>query len=221
MITVQPIMFHAADPFDLWPVVECTAPPYHLALNGSLSAAEVGTAVMLIASSFPESGSAAGSPDLGQEETLEAFLNPLIRTESVLVFGGLRVTDPAAGIVLTPGCACHDLCTWRELFDGYASNGVGRHGCEDSWLVMKQAGPRVSVYTEVHPDRDDETVVEIDESSIVVIDTAEVEKLRATVERDISDFLELLDMWCTQTIPRLAHPVRGALTRAFGSTTAP
>ncbi|MEV0740152.1 hypothetical protein AB0I51_30410 [Streptomyces sp. NPDC050549] len=136
MIVLQPVLeTRACDGFALRPVAE-SVPYGFLSLNGGLTPAEVGTAVMSIADcDTVEPGNGTHPPR--PTDALGAFLHGLLGTDGLFAPGGLRITDTASGTTLLPGC-CNGLDEHRDWFEvvdgGWACFGHGpspvaeRHG---------------------------------------------------------------------------------------------
>ena len=91
-MVMRPVLeFSAADDFVLWPVGEHESFGY-LVLNGELTPAEVGTAVMRIAdcNDFEPEEEHGPCPT----DPLGAFLHGLLTMPDLFAAGGLRVTTP-------------------------------------------------------------------------------------------------------------------------------
>ncbi|TGZ15255.1 hypothetical protein DV517_02280 [Streptomyces sp. S816] len=109
---MQPVLeIFAADDFALWPVGEHESYGY-LVLDGELTPAGVGTAVMRIAdcNNFEPEEKHGPCPT----DPLDAFLHGLLTLPDPFAAGGFRVTDRATDTVFVdPGC-CNGLETWRD-----------------------------------------------------------------------------------------------------------
>ncbi|MFD5498471.1 hypothetical protein ACFWJS_01915 [Streptomyces sp. NPDC127061] len=101
-MVMQPVLeISAADDFALWPVGEHELYGY-LVLNGELTPAEVGTAVMRIAvwNDFEPAEKHGQCPT----NPLGAFLHGLLTMPDLFAAGGFRVTDTTTGTVFVePG----------------------------------------------------------------------------------------------------------------------
>ncbi|MFF3879193.1 hypothetical protein [Streptomyces sp. NPDC001978] len=111
MIVMQPVLeIYTPDDFDLWPVAEIKGFGF-LSLGGELSPAEVGTAVMCIAScnDIDPDGDRPPRP----ANALDSFLHGLLTFDNLFAAGGLQVTDKSTGVTFLPGC-CDGLEDWRD-----------------------------------------------------------------------------------------------------------
>ncbi|MFJ7250510.1 hypothetical protein ACIQWA_38525 [Kitasatospora sp. NPDC098652] len=207
MIVMQPVLeARPLDDFDLWPVAD-TGSTEFLALDGGLSPAEVGTAVLLVARC---NGS---GPDLDPEgerpprpaDPLGSFLYGLLTVEDVYAAGGLRVTDRATGIVFQPGC-CDGLEDWRDWHGLAEHGGLVGYGHEPVSPVAERFGSTVRLT--VNADEPD--------SPVIVLPVVDLGGLLAGVERDLADFLGLAADWARQYLPPVHRaPVTAALARAL------
>ncbi|MFJ6686970.1 hypothetical protein [Streptomyces werraensis] len=129
MIVMQPVLeIYALNGFDLWPVAEVQSFAF-LPLSGELSPAEVGTAMMRIASCNDIAPDDDRPPR--PADTLDSFLHGLLTFDNLLPAGGLRVTDNCTGVTFLPGC-CDGLENWRDwhqFVDGGGLLGFGHHPC--------------------------------------------------------------------------------------------
>lgn len=88
---MQPVLeIYAPDGFDLWPVAEIKSFGF-LPLSGELSPAEVGTAMMRIAScnDIDPDGDRPPLPAASRD----SFLHGLLTSDNLFAAGGLQVTD--------------------------------------------------------------------------------------------------------------------------------
>ncbi|MFB7289282.1 hypothetical protein [Actinacidiphila glaucinigra] len=125
MIVMQPVReTRAPDGFGLWPVA-ATEPSGFLPLNGGLSPAEVGTAVMRIAAcnDVDPDGDRPPRP----AAALDSFLHGLLTFDDLFAAGGLRVTDTSTGVTFLPGCCdgLEDWRNWHRFADGGGMLGFG------------------------------------------------------------------------------------------------
>ncbi|MFE6459833.1 hypothetical protein ACFVP0_20560 [Streptomyces cinereoruber] len=201
MIVLRPVLeVCPADGFGLWPVA-ALAPYDFMPLNGDLSPAEVGTAVMSIAKANdfePEDGPRRPSDPLG------AFLHGLLTLDDLFAPGGLRVTDTATGAVLSPGC-CNGLderTDWAEVLDG---DGWASFGHDPS-PAAERIGDRARLT--VDADREDGPVIELP--------LTDLRRLLTAAEHDLTAFLHLTATWATAHLPAHASRLHGALARALG-----
>ncbi|MEV5492605.1 hypothetical protein AB0L47_32315 [Streptomyces bobili] len=109
MIEIQPALeMYTPDGFDLWPVAEVESFGF---LSGELSPAEVGSAVMRIASCNDLDPDCDRPPR--PADALDSFLHGLLTFDDLFAAGGLRVTDNSTGVTFLPGC-CDGLEDWRD-----------------------------------------------------------------------------------------------------------
>jgi hypothetical protein len=206
VITFQPVVeVYASDGFTLWPVAEVTSFG-HLALSGELTALEVGTVVMRIASCNdidPEDGDRPPRPT----DPLGTFLHGLLTFDTLFAAGGLRVTDSATGVVFLPGC-CNGLEDWREWHQVLDGNGQVWFG-HDPDPRAERLGEAVRLTVDA----------EQNDSPVIELPAADFRRLLAGAEHDLTDFLALAADWAAQHLPRHAAPVTAALARALNLPT--
>ncbi|MEV8366537.1 hypothetical protein [Streptomyces niveus] len=174
-------------------------------LSGTLGAAEIGMAVMLVVGCNdidPERDDRPPRPG----DPLGAFLHGLLTMDDLFAAGGLRVTDTASGTVLLPGC-CAGLEDWRgwlSLVDD-DSRGSPPYLGHDPDPLAERVGDTVRLT--VDAERDDSPVIELD--------VTDLRHLLTGVERDLYGFLSSATTWATRHLPRHhASPVVAALARA-------
>ncbi|MFE6402439.1 hypothetical protein [Streptomyces alboflavus] len=189
------------DGFDLWPVAE-VEPFGFLPLSGELSPAEVGSAVMRIAS--------CNDVDPGGEhpprpaDALGSFLHGLLTFDVLFAAGGLRVTDSSTGVALLPGCCdgLEDWRDWHQFLDGGSLLGFGH---DPSSPIAERFDDTVRLT--VNADRSDSPVIELS--------LTELRDLLAGVERDLAGFLALAADWASRHLPGHRAPVTAALARVL------
>ncbi|MFB9555752.1 hypothetical protein [Streptomyces roseoviridis] len=202
MIILQPVLeILATDGFDLWPVADPGGYDL-LPLSGALSPDQVGTAVMRLADcNDAEPGRRERAQ--GPVDPLGHFLHGLLTSGTLWAPGGLRATDTATGVVLSPGC-CNGLDErhdWREVIDG---EGWADFGHSPSPLAERIGDVvRLTVDTE-QPN-----------SPTIEVPLADLPSLLADAERDLAAFLRLATTWSAVHIPDFAAPVCAALGRAL------
>ncbi|MEV7003819.1 hypothetical protein AB0N62_40085 [Streptomyces sp. NPDC093982] len=198
---MQPVLeIYTPDGFDLWPVTE-VEPFSFLPLSGNLKPAEVGTALMRI----------VGCNDIDPEddrpprpaEPLDAFLHGLLTFDILYAAGGLRVTQTSTCTEFLPGC-CNGLEEWRDWYEvvdgsGYAS--LGHNPAPSAERLGEMV--RLTVDAEQH------------DSPMIELTVAELRRLLAGAERDLTDFHALAADWLSQHLPDHAVPVTGALARVL------
>lgn len=198
----------AADDFALWPVGEQESYGY-LALNGELTSAELGTAVMEIARCN------AFEPEKGDEpcptDPLDAFLHGLITMPDLLAPGGFRVTENSTGTVLAdPGC-CNGLETWREWLEVLDGTGCSSFG-HDPTSVAERVGDMVRLTFDAYG---------TDSSPVTELPVDQARRLVAGAQQDVRDFLGLAGIWAEHHLPAHAAAVTAALARALDLAPAP
>ncbi|WTX00287.1 hypothetical protein OG216_06775 [Streptomycetaceae bacterium NBC_01309] len=187
--------------FALWPVAEIASMSY-LPLNGALSPAEVGTAVMRIAECNdidPEHDDRPPRP----ADPLGSFLHGLLTFDNLFAAGGMRVTDSSRGATFLPGCCSglEDWPDWREVVDGSG------HACfgHDPDPCAERLGDTVRLT--VDAGRSDSPVIEVS--------VAELRNLLDGAERDLTNFLALAAEWVSRYLPGHRAGVMGALGRVL------
>ncbi|MFB6889785.1 hypothetical protein ACFCX4_10775 [Kitasatospora sp. NPDC056327] len=202
---MQPVLeVLAPDNFVLWPVAEWKQFDY-LALNGGLSPAEVGLAVMRIA----DCNDLDPSPENGDDrpprpaDPTDSFLHGLLTFDSLFVTGGMRVVDTSTGVTFLPGC-CGGLGDWRDWFpvtDGGSSAMFGHDPVALAELVGDTA--RLTLDREQHG------------SPVIELPVPELRRLLAGAERDLTDFYRLAAAWISQYLPSQASRVIAAVGDAL------
>lgn len=204
MIVVQPVLETGApDAFTLWPVAGLE--PYTLLpLSGALGPAEVGAAVMAIAAYNDTDHPGCDGPPR-PADALGAFLSGLSATDTPLAPGGLRVSDSATGATLVPGC-CNGLEEWRDWLEVVDDDGDGVAGFgHDPSPLAERRGLQVRLT--VDADQDGGPVIELP--------VAELRRLLAGVEGDLTGFLGAAADWAARQLPGHAHSVTAALAAAL------
>ncbi|MEU3071960.1 hypothetical protein [Streptomyces laurentii] len=197
MIVLQPVVETCpAEGFDLWPVAPYE--PYgFLPLSGAMSPAEVGLAVMCVAAcNNVEEAPRSGDP-------LGDFLRGLLTLDDLYAAGGLRVTDTATGLALTPGCrnGLDERGDWDAVLDVRGRAGFGH----DPSPLAERVGATVRLTPDT--EQPDSPVIELP------VDTLPL--LLAGAERDLADFLRLATDWAAAHLADRAAPVSAALARAL------
>lgn len=209
---MQPVLeIHAPEGFDLWPVAEIE-PFGFLPLSGSLSPAEVGTAVMRIADCNdidPDSDSDSDSDSDGDRpprpaDARASYLHGLLTFDTLFAAGGLRVTDTSTGVTFLPGCCdgLEDWRDWHQFLDGGDLLGFG-HDPESP--LAERTGDTVRLT--VNAEQSDSPVIELP--------VTELRHLLTGVEHDLTDFLTLAADWASRHVPDHATPVVAALARVL------
>ncbi|MFE9411911.1 hypothetical protein ACFYN0_24450 [Streptomyces sp. NPDC006704] len=208
---MEPVLeIFAADDFALWPVGEHESYGY-LVLNGELTPAEVGTAVMRIADCNavePEDEPEGEGPC--PTDPLGAFLHGLLTVSDPFAAGGFRVHDNATGTVFVePGC-CNGLETWRDWLD-MLDGADGAYFGHDPSSVAERVGDVVRLTLDAHG---------TDGGPVIELPVDHVRALTADAQQDMRDFLRLAAPWTEQHIPTHAATVTTALARALALTPA-
>ncbi|MFD9036663.1 hypothetical protein ACFVZW_36850, partial [Streptomyces sp. NPDC059567] len=154
-------------------------------LSGELSPAEVGTAVMRIASCndvAPE-----GDRPPRPADAFDSFLYGLLTFDSLFAASGLRVTDNSTGVTFLPGCCdgLEDWRDWHQFADGGSLLGFGHDPLSP---VAERFGDTVRLT--VNADQSDSPVVELS--------ITELRNLLAGAESDLADFLALAADWASR-----------------------
>ncbi|MEU8943501.1 MULTISPECIES: hypothetical protein [Streptomyces] len=202
-MVMQPVLeISAADGFALWPVGEHESYGY-LVLNGELTPAEVGTAVMQIAdcNDFEPEEEHGPCP----ADPLGTFLHGLLTMPDLFAAGGFRVTDSAIDTVFVePGC-CNGLETWRDWLDVLDGTGCAYFGHDPS-SVAEPVGDIVRLTLDAHG---------TDDSPVIELPADQVRRLVAGAQQDLQDFLSLAGTWAERHLPAHATAVTAALARAL------
>jgi hypothetical protein len=202
-MVMQPVLeIFPADDFELWQVGEHESYGY-LALDGELTPAEVGTAVMRIVdcNAFepePEHGPCPTDP-------LGRFLHGLLTMPDLFAAGGLRVTDTATGTVFVePGC-CNGLEGWRDWLEVLDGTGCSSFGHDPSSMA-ERVGDTVRLTLDVYAQ---------DGSPVIALPVDQVRALVTGAQQDLRDFLGLAGTWAERHLPAHAAAVTAALARAL------
>ncbi|WP_311203409.1 hypothetical protein [Streptomyces noursei] len=202
VIVMQPVLeILAADDFALWPVGEHESYGY-LVLDGKLTPADVGTAVMRIADCN------GFEPDEGHEPfpagPLGTFLYGLLTKPDLLAPGGLRVTDTATNTVFVePGC-CNGLETWRDWLEVLDGTGYADFGHDPS-SAAERVGDTVRLTLDAHG---------TDGRPVIELPVDQVRRLVVGAQQDLQGFLSLAGTWAEEVLPAYAAAVTAALGRA-------
>ncbi|MDG9709433.1 hypothetical protein [Streptomyces sp. DH10] len=200
---MQPVLeISAADDFALWPVGERKSYGY-LVLNGELTPAEVGTAVMQIAycNDFEMEEEHGPCPT----DPLGTFLHGLLTMPDLFAAGGFRVTENATDTVFVePGC-CNGLETWRDWLEVLDGTGCSYFGHDPS-SVAERVGDIVRLTFDAYG---------TDGSPVIELSVDQARRLVAGTQQDLQDFLGLAGIWAEQHLPAHAAAVTAALARAL------
>ncbi|MEV5974860.1 hypothetical protein [Streptomyces sp. NPDC051921] len=202
MIMMQPVLeIYAPDGFGLWPVAD-VEPFGFLPLSGTLSPAEVGTAMMRIAdcNDVDPDGDHPPRP----ADALGSFLHGLLTCDVLFAAGGLRVVDDSTGVSFVPGC-CDGLEDWRDwyrLVEGEHTLGFG-HAPESP--VAERVGDVVRLTVDA----------EQGDGPVIELSLTELRHLLAGAERDLVDFLALAANWASGHLPDHCAAVTAALSRVL------
>ncbi|MFJ5094248.1 hypothetical protein [Streptomyces sp. NPDC088557] len=203
VIVMQPVLeISAADDFALWPVGEHESYGY-LVLNGELTPAEVGAAVMRIAecNDFEPEEEHGPCPT----DPLGAFLHGLLTMPDLFAAGGFRVADTVTGTVFVePGC-CNGLENWQDWWEVLDGTGRSSFGHDPS-----SAAERFGDTVRLTLDADAE-----DGSPVIELPVDQVRALVIGAQADLRNFLGLAGTWVGQHLPTHAVAVTAALARAL------
>ncbi|MFF8264228.1 hypothetical protein [Streptomyces virginiae] len=202
VIVMQPVLaVSAADDFALWPVGEHESYGF-LVLNGELTHAEVGTAVMRIAdcNDFEPEEEHGPCPT----DPLGTFLHGLLTMPHLVAAGGFRVTDNADTVFVEPGC-CNGLETWRDWLDVLDGTGCSYFGHDPS-SVAERVGDIVRLTLDAHVTAG---------SPVIELSVDQVRRLVAGAQQDLQNFLSLAGTWAEQHLPAHAAAVTDALAQAL------
>jgi hypothetical protein len=202
-MVMQPVLkIFAADDFALWPIDEHKSYGY-LVLDGKLTPAEVGTAVMRIAdcNNFEPEEEREPCPT----DPLGTFLHGLLTMPDLFTAGGFRVTDNATDTVFVePGC-CSGLETWRDWLEVLDGTGYADFGHDPS-SVAERVGDTVRLTLDAYRE---------ESSPGIELPVDQVRMLVTGAQRDLRDFLSLAGNWAEQHLPAHAAAVTAALARAL------
>ncbi|MEU1077290.1 MULTISPECIES: hypothetical protein [unclassified Streptomyces] len=202
VMVMQPVLeISAADGFALCPVVEHKSCGY-LVLNGELTPAEIGTAVMRIAdcNDFEPEEEHGPCPT----DPLGIFLHGLLTLPDLFASGGFRVTDNATDTVFVePGC-CNGLEGWRDWLEVLDGTGCAYFGHDPS-SVAERVNGIVRLALDAHG---------TDGSPVTELSVDHIRRLLTGAQQDLQDFLSLAGTWAEQHLPAHAGAVTAALARA-------
>ncbi|WP_328665201.1 hypothetical protein [Streptomyces sp. NBC_00328] len=182
--------------FSFWPVAGL--PPYQfMALSGSMSPLEVGSALAMLA----DCNSQTGDDDRPLTDASEA-IRRLLETDKVIAPGGLRVHDTRTNVTVRPGCCCglEDWREWLDIADG-----------ETLWLGHDPS-PRLEHAGEVlqlWPDIGDAQETPAGQPIEIVV--GDLPGILHTVQEGLQGFLYLTKQWATHHVPTLAEDLAARL----------
>ncbi|ALO13612.1 hypothetical protein AQF52_8031 [Streptomyces venezuelae] len=203
VIVMQPVLeISTADDFALWPVGEHESYGY-LVLNGELTSAEVGTAVMQIAdcNDFEPEEEHGPCPT----DPLGTFLHGLLTMRGLFAAGGFRVTENATDTVFVEPGYCNGLETWRDWLEVLDGTGCSYFGHDPS-SVAERVGDIVRLTFDAYG---------TDGSPVTELSVDQARRLVAGAQQDLQGFLSLAGTWAEQHLPTHAAAVTAALARAL------
>ncbi|MFJ3644194.1 hypothetical protein ACIPRD_31245 [Streptomyces sp. NPDC090108] len=208
-MVMQPVLeIFAADGFTLWPVGEQESYG-HLVLDGTLTPAEVGTAVRRIADCNDFEPEVEHGPC--PTDPLGAFLHGLLTMPDLFAAGGFRVTDSSTGTVFVePGC-CNGLETWRDWLEVLDGTGCASFGHDPS-SKAERVGETVRLTLDVYGSAG---------GPVTELPVDQVRTLVNGAQQDLRDFLGLAGTWAVRHLPAHASAVTAALARALDLRTTP
>ncbi|MEH0450138.1 MULTISPECIES: hypothetical protein [unclassified Streptomyces] len=199
---MQPVLeIYAPDGFGLWPVAEAQSFTF-LPLSGELSSAEVGTAVMRIASCNDIDPDDDRPPR--PADALDSFLYGLLTFDNLFAAGGLRVTDHSTGVTFLPGC-CDGLEDWRDWHQFLDDGSLPGFGHDPVSPVAERFGDTVRLTVSA----------EQSDSPVIELSVAELRHLLTGAERDLADFLALAAVWASRHLPGHCAPITAAIARVL------
>ncbi|MFD3450662.1 hypothetical protein ACFWVC_00570 [Streptomyces sp. NPDC058691] len=182
--------------FSFWPVADL--PPYQfMALSGSMSPLEVGSALAMLA----DYNSRTGDDDRPLTDASEA-IRRLLETDKVIAPGGLRVHDTRTNVTVQPGCCC-GLEDWREWLDVMKGGTL--------WLGHDPS-PRLQHASEVvqlWPDGADAQDPPPGQPIEIVV--GDLPGILHTVQDRLQGFLSLTKQWATRHVPALTEDLAARL----------
>ncbi|MET7280889.1 hypothetical protein ABZS29_21820 [Kribbella sp. NPDC005582] len=184
--------------FDLWPVA-ASGPDDWFPLSGELTPLEVGTAVWRVVdyNDGPEGAARPADP-------LDAFLYGMLTADLPVVAGGLRVVDDSTGTTFVPGC-CDGLEDWREWRRLFSAGGRIHYGHPPVSPLAERRGDGILLTVDA----------EQDGSPTIELTDAELTRMLAGVERDLTDFLALVVAWAPQHLPGREAAVTNAIAQVL------
>ncbi|MDA3642891.1 hypothetical protein LZ318_37785 [Saccharopolyspora indica] len=200
---MQPVLEAGpADGFALWPAAE--AEPFgFFAINGELTPAEIGTALMCVASCNDLDPEPDGRPPR-PADPIGAFLHGLLTFDTVFAAGGLEVVDSASGVTVLPGC-CSGLEEWRDWYDVLDGGGSAGFGHDPDARAERQ-GDTVRIFRDVSQD----------DGPVIELPADELRRLLSGVERDLTGFRDSAAGWLSRQLPGHAAATTAAIERALG-----
>ncbi|WP_053761224.1 hypothetical protein [Streptomyces sp. AS58] len=182
--------------FSFWPVADL--PPYQfMALSGSMSPLEVGSALAMLA----DYNSRTGDDDRPLTDASGA-IRRLLETDKVIAPGGLRVHDTRTNVTVRPGCCC-GLENWREWLD--VADG------ETLWLGHDPS-PRIEHSSDlVHLWPDGADAQETPSGPPIEIVVGDLPGILHTVQEGLQGFLSLTMQWATRHVPTLTEDLAARL----------
>jgi hypothetical protein len=204
-MVMQPVLeILTADDFALWPIDEHESYGY-LVLDGELTPAEVGTAVMRIAdcNDFEPEEEHGPCPT----DPLGTFLHGLLTMPDLFAARGLRVTDNATDTVFVELGCCSGLETWRDWLEVLDGTGYADFGHDPS-SVAERVGDTVRLTFDAYGQ---------ESSPVIELPVDQVRTLVTGAQRDLRDFLGLAGTWAEQNLPAHAAAITAALARTLNS----
>ncbi|WP_411126274.1 hypothetical protein [Streptomyces sp. x-19] len=182
--------------FSFWPVADL--PPYQfMALSGSMSPLEVGSALAMLA----DCNSRAGAGDRPLSGASEA-IRRLLEADKVIAPGGLRVHDTRTNVTVRPGCCC-GLEDWREWLD--VADGETRWLGHDPSPRLEHADEVVQLW----PDSIDAQNAPSGQPIKIVM--GDLPGILHTVQEGLQGFLSLTKQWANRHVPTLAEDLAAKL----------
>lgn len=175
--------------FPVWPVADL--PPYQfMALSGSMSPLEVGSALAMLAD-YNSRPAEDGRPLVDAGEAIRR----LLETDKVIAPGGLRFHDTRTNVTVRPGCCC-GLEDWREWLD--VADGA------TLWLGHDPS-PRLEHADEVVRLWPDSADAQEKSGQPIEIVSGELPGILRAVQEGLQGFLLLTRKWAARHVPTLAE----------------
>ncbi|MFF7603349.1 tetraspanin family protein [Streptomyces mirabilis] len=182
--------------FSFWPVADL--PPYQfMALSGSMSPLEVGSALAMLT----DYNSRSSDDDRPLTDASEV-IRRLLETDKVIAPGGLRVHNTRTNVTVRSGCCC-GLEDWREWLD-VADGGTLWLGHDPSPRFE-----RANEVVQLWPDAAD--AQETPSGQPIEIMVGDLPGILHTVQERLQGFLSLTKQWATRHVPTLAEALAARL----------
>jgi hypothetical protein len=169
-----------------WPIA-AVAPGSWLVLDAGCTAEQVGLFVATLAERID-----VASPG-GRDEVVDA----LLAEKTLIVSGGLRLSDTSAGVEIVPGCCCglEDWREWIRILTG-GSPWLGH----DPGPGVEVMGEELRVWQDGGPNREPGRWADQRAEQRVDLPRRALPQHLSGVQRDLVGFLDALARWAEQTM---------------------